>query len=254
MYIEISTELKKQLPPDLVDKLLETFIKMKEDYYLGNYRSASFEAGRFSEIALRMIQYILEGTHTSLNLNLPKFHDEVVRLGNITGHSDTVRFHIPRTLEVIHDIRNKRDVGHPKAELDANYSDATLSLYSTSWILAELIRIFYTNDIDEAQKMVDNLMQIQIPIIQEFNGFLKILDQKIHLKNKILLFSLYKKDQGITIENINEWTKQQHRRDYIAKVLNELETDKAYLHSEKDRYFITRTGILEIFRSRLLKI
>jgi hypothetical protein len=254
MIEEVKRELSRSFPNDLVEKLIDTYLKIKEDYTVGNYRSTSTEAGRLSEIVLRIIQNSIEGRYTPLNQVLPVFHNEVFRLGNITGSNDTIRFHIPRIIEVIHDIRNKRDVGHPKAELNANYSDATLSLYASSWVLAELIRICYNCDMDEAQHIVDELMQVQIPVIQEFGGFLKILNPKMELRNKILHFALYKKDEGITIEEIMTWTNKQHRRDNVEKVLKQLENMEGHIHCQEGKYKITVTGISEIANKRLLKI
>ena len=254
MIDEIKNILKASLPDELIDSLLDSYLKLKEEYYLGNHRSASLEAGHFSEIGLRIIQNEIEGRYTSLDDKLPNFHDELIRFGNTGGHSDTIRFHIPRTLEVIHDIRNKRDVGHPRGELDANYSDATLSFYSASWVLVELLRVYHTGDINKAQRLVNDIIRFQIPIIQDIDGFLKILDPSMHLWRKILIWSLYKRGDGITINEIERWTKGRVQRYYINRVLDELEYDKGYLHSEEGRYYITHTGVLEVARNIPLSI
>ncbi len=248
MIEELRNNLYSNLPNPLVDKLLDCYVKTKEDFYLSNYRSASIEAGRFSEVGLRIIQNEIDGTYTRLGRRLPTFHDEVFRFGNTGGHSDTLRFHIPRTLEVIHDIRNKRDVSHPIAELDANYSDATLALYASSWVLVELIRLYYTGDIDRAQQIVNEVVRFQIPIIQDFVGFLKVLDPKLALWKKILLWALHRRNEGITIEQIQEWTKGRSPRYYINRILDELEHEKAFLHAQGERYYITNPGILIVSR------
>jgi|GEM_PF-440579 len=254
MIDQIKKLLSSSLPPELVEKLIDCYSKIKEEYYLGNYRSASLEGGRFSEIGLRIIQNEIDGSYTSLDDRLPNFHDEVMRFGNIGRCSDTIRFHIPRTLEVIHDIRNKRDVGHPKSELNANYSDATLTLYASSWVLVELLRVYYTGNIDEAQRLVNEIIQFHVPIVQDFDGFLKILDPDLVLWKKILIWALYRKTEGITIDEIEKWTKRKNPRYYINRVLNQLEHDKAYLHSENGRYFITHTGVLEVVNTIPLAI
>jgi len=225
---------------------VNSYVKMKELYYLGKYRPASGEAGYFAQVALRIIQNEIDGTYTSLDDNLPNFHDTVYRFGQTGGHIDTIRFHIPRTLEVIHDIRNKRDVGHPKGELEANYSDATLSFYASSWTLVELIRVYHDVTIDEAQKIVDEIIKFKISIIQDFNGFPKILDPSLDLWKKIMIWALFKKDEGFTIDDIQNWTKNRHRKDYTKGRLDDLENVKGYLHCEGGVYFITTSGIKEV--------
>lgn len=249
MIDEIKRNLSPPLPPEVVNKLLDCYIQLKEDYYLGKNRSASLEAGRLAEIGLRIIQREIDGIYTGVDDRLPNFHDEVVRFGRApTTHSDTIRFHIPRALEVIHDIRNKRDVGHPKGEIDANYSDATLSLQTSSWVLAELIRVYYTGDMDEAQKIVDELVKFQIPVIQDFDGFLKILNPKLKYPQEILLWALSRKTEGITVEDIEKWSKNKHKHSYTNLALKRLEEERKFLHSENGRYSITHTGIIEVSR------
>ena len=226
---------------------------MKRNYYLGHYRDSSQNAGRFSEIALRFIQCMVDGHYSSLDKNLPNFHDEVIRFERSPATvSETLRIFIPRTLDIVHDIRNKRDVGHPKGELDANYTDATLAYYGASWVLVELVRLFYTNDIQEAQRMIDDLMEFPVPVIQNFDGFLKVLNPELSLDDKILLFAFYKRD-GIFIEDVMKWTYGVHRKNYVAKRLDLLVQEKSYLHQDGDLvYHITLTGIREIVRKQLI--
>lgn len=246
MIDKIKNQLSQSLPNELVEKLIDIYILLKEHYYLEKHRSASFEGGRFAEVGIRIIQYATSGIYTGLDERLPNFHDEVIKIGNRSGFSDSFRFHIPRTLEVIHDIRNKRDVGHPKGELDANYSDATLSLFSSSWVLVELLRIYYTGNINEAQRIVNDLVQFSMPIIQDFDGFLKILDPTLPLWKMVLIWAFYKRSEGVTFDEIRTWLKERYENRYIRKVLHDLENNKFFLHSVDDRYFITKTGILEV--------
>ena len=238
--------LKTSIPDELVDKLIDSYVKLKELFYLGKYRPASGEAGYFAQVVLRVIQNEIDRTYTNLDEDLPNFHDTVFRFGRTPGHRDTVRFHIPRTLEVIHDIRNKRDVGHPKGKIDANFSDATLSFYAASWVLVELIRFYHDVSIDEAQKMVDEVIKFNISVIQDFNGFPKILNPSMDLLKKIMIWALFKKDEGFTLENIQEWTKGRHRKSYTKSVLDNLENKLGYLHCEDGNYQITISGIKEV--------
>jgi len=249
MITQTKNILSKSLPSELVDKLIDSYVEIKENYYLAKYRPTSFTGGYFSEVGLRIIQQAIDGNYTGLDDRLPSFHDEVVRFGNVGGYHDTLRFHIPRTLEIIHDIRNKRDVGHPKGELDANYSDATLTLNASSWVLVELLRYYYTGDIDEAQRVVNEIIKFQVPLVQDFDGFLKILNPDLALGSKILVWALYRKSEGITSDDIVNWLKGRHTRSYVNRVLRELEHDKAFLHSTESKYFITHTGIIEVSRN-----
>ena len=204
-------------------------------------------------MGLRLIQYEIDGAYTGVDDRLPSFHDEVIRFGKTPkAHGETIRFHIPRALEVIHDIRNKRDVGHPKEELNANYSDATLSRQGSSWVLAELIRVHYIGDMNKAQNIVDELVKFQIPVIQDFDGFLKILNPRLKYPQELLLWALFRKTEGITIEDIEKWSKNKYKRSYTNLALKRLEEERKFLHSNNGRYYITHTGIIEISRKNYL--
>ncbi|MBB3083292.1 hypothetical protein [Geodermatophilus sabuli] len=44
----------------------------------------------------------------------------------------------------LYDIRNNRGVGHAGADVDPNHMDATVVLYQSKWLVAELVRLLHT--------------------------------------------------------------------------------------------------------------
>jgi len=244
---EISQQLSNHFPSELVDNLLENYLLVKERYYTGKYREASSYGGRYAEAFLRIIQFIIDKTYTPLGTSISNFHDQVVHFGNqpkILFH-ESIRLQIPKALDVLYDIRSKRDVGHLGGDINANYADATLSLTISSWTLAELIRIYYVADLTEAQKLVDNLIRIRVPIIQDFNGFLKILNPKLRLSEKIMVLAFQKGDMGVALSDYLLWLRPKHRISNIKTALDTLVNEKSYLHKPptEDIYYITESGI-----------
>ena len=68
-------------------------------------------------------------------------------------HPDAIRLHIPRTLRLVYDIRNKRDVAHLGPDIDPNLQDSTLVVSALDWVLAEFIRLYHAGMTpDNAQK------------------------------------------------------------------------------------------------------
>jgi hypothetical protein len=245
MLQKIRKQLEKNFSKELLDKLFEAYQLLNENYYQGKHRPCCHEAGRFAETALRMLQETTTGKYTPLGKSLPKFCNEVKSLENADAHKfpQSIRLQIPRTLQVIYDIRNKRDVGHVGGDVDANFTDATLSLTCCNWVLTEFIRIYYTSDITIAQKMVDSIVKIRIPLIQDFNGFLKILKPNLKLPDKILAFLYYQSSEGATIAEMKRWLKNRFSVSHMNNTLNRLEHSKAYIHRENEHCFITDTGI-----------
>src|SRR4051794_21362554 len=107
----IKTFLIARFPTNLVDELIECYIEQKKNFYLGRMRPNEVEGGRFAEAAFRMLQHAAGVGVTPLGVQLDT--TAISRtLENVTTAGDSIRFHIPRTLRVIYDIRNKRDAAH----------------------------------------------------------------------------------------------------------------------------------------------
>lgn len=244
MLEQIRKQLEKDFSKELLDRLFESYQLVNEHYYLGKHRPCSFEGGRFAEVALRMLQQIITGKYIPLGDSITKFSNEVLKLGNADSSKfpQSLRIQIPRTLQVIYDIRNKRDVGHVGGDVDSNFTDATLSLVCCNWVMTEFIRIYYTSDITTAQNLVNSLVKIRIPLIQDFNGFLKILKPELKLPEKVLAFLYYRGSEGATVKELNHWLSNRIQTGHMNLTLGKLEHEKAYVHREGDRYFITDTG------------
>jgi hypothetical protein len=244
MLQQIRQQFEKTFSKELLDKLFESYQLASEHYYLGRYRPACQEGGRFAEASLRMLQQVVDGTYIPLGKQISNFRDIVIHFENADKNtfSDAIRFHIPRTLQVIYDIRNKRDVGHIGGDVDANFSDATLSVVSCNWVMTEFLRIYYISDIRTAQELVNSLIRIRIPLIQDFNGFLKILKPDLSLPSRILALLYYCGSQGATITELNQWLGKRIQTGNMNTTLYRLEHEKAYIHREKDRCFITDSG------------
>ena len=196
------------------------------------------------EVALRMLQQGLTGTYIPLGTRITNFTDEARKFEQFdkTKFNDSLRLQIPRTLQVIYDIRNKRDIGHAGGDVDANFSDATLSLVSCNWALTEFLRIYYTSDIQTAQKFVNSLVKVRIPLIQDFNGFLKILNPKLKVPDKLLSLLYYCGGDGATVQDLHKWLANRIQVGHMNATLDRIEHEKGYIHKDGERCFITDTG------------
>jgi len=219
----------------LLDKLLDEYQLVNENYYLGHYRPCSLNAGRFAEVALRMLQQLTTGAFTPLGEQITKFSNEVLTLEKADSNSfpQSLRIQIPRTLQIMYDIRNKRDIGHVGGDVNANYTDATLSLTCCNWVMTEFIRIYFTTNIDTAQKMVNSIIKVRIPLIQDFNGFLKVLDPKLSVPDKIMALLYYRDNEGASVDELDNWFKEQTSLNYIKTALGRLEHDRAFIHIDE---------------------
>jgi hypothetical protein len=244
MLNKVKIQLENNFNQQLINLLFDSFIIAKEHFYLGKYRPACLEGARFAEIVLRMLQEKMEGNYTPLNNQINRFKDIALSFEqkNSIQFNESLRITIPHTLIIIYDIRNKRNIGHINGDINENYIDATLSMNACSWILAELFRIFnISSNIEEGNKIVNSIVKLKIPLIQDFNGFLKILKPSLGLTEKILSLLYYRGEEGCKEEELSIWIKKV-RPTNLRRALNNLEDNYAFIHKDGMKYILTNTG------------
>ena len=245
MRNKIEAQLTTTIPAPLAKALLNAHLELKDNFYQGRWRPSELEGGRFSEAALRVIEELTTGAHTPIGDTLPSFNED--RLKSISsnatrGSHESLRLHIPRALFTIYGIRNRRDVGHLGGDVNPNHADAYLIVSVCDWVLAELIRLTFNCPLPEAQAMVDDLVERKMPIIQDFNGFPKILKTGLSIPKRILALAYWAGSKGVEVKDLQKWMKPTTTSSVSTAALR-LEQDKAYIHRDGERYFITTSGI-----------
>lgn len=248
----IQSQLSISLDAQLVTELLDAHAEAKRNYYLGGLRLSEVEGGRFCEAAFRILEQITTGSSTPLGtqINTERLINTLSQFPNRAFH-DSVRLHIPRALRLVYDIRNKRDAAHLADGIDPNLQDATLVINTIDWILAELIRLYHNVSADEASKIVNDIVEREAPIVQDFNGFLKVLNPKLQAGDFCLVLLYHRGSSGATMEEITSWVRPSMRKN-IRVTLFRLTNDKDFLHFDGTKYFITRLGEIEVEKRKLI--
>jgi hypothetical protein len=251
---KIRAVLITRFPTNLVNELIDCYSEQKRNYFLGNHRPNEIEGGRFSEASFRLLEHFVGFNVTPLGTQIDS--DGIIRrLQNLSSASfnDSVRLHIPRTLRVIYDIRNKRDVAHLADGIDPNLQDSSFVFASLDWVLAEFIRISGGASADESYNLVKSITVHAIPAIEEFNGFLKTLKPTLSVSERVLLLLYHQGTTGATYDQLSIWVKPTQRANLKA-TLTRMENDKDFIVNRTGKYFITRLGILEVQNKKLLEI
>jgi hypothetical protein len=241
--IILLNSLKIHIPQDICLELIKEYKHVKSQFFLRKWRPAELSGGRFCECILRAIEYLDTGSFTPFGVSL-KSSDAIIRSAeNNVSLSDSIRFIIPRLVRVILDFRNKRDVAHTGGEVSPNQLDSILISHTSDWILAELVRKFHRIDLIEAKKLIDSMIEIKIPIIDDINGFPKILNTKLDATEKTLLLLYYKSPDTILDTDLFNWVTYSSIGNYRTRILNVLD-EKALLHRSNLKSLITRKGVL----------
>jgi hypothetical protein len=164
---------------------------------------------------------------------------------------DAIRLHIPRSLRLVYDIRNKRDAAHLADDIDPNLQDATLVIATIDWVLAEFIRLYHNVTADQTSKLVNDIVKRVAPVVQDFAGFLKVLNPKLAASDHCLVLLYQRGEDGAKEEELLKWVRPKMRAN-LKRTLNGLVHEKDYVHLTGDDYFITRLGEQYVEREQLL--
>jgi hypothetical protein len=168
----------------------------------------------------------------------------------LSNYSDSIRLHIPRAIRVVYDIRNKRDAAHLADDIDPNLQDATLVISNLDWILAEFIRLYHNVSADEAQKIIEGLVARKVPVIGDFDGFLKVLNPKLPVSGYVLVLLYERGSAGAIFTELEKWVRPKMRGN-LRRTLTSM-VDKALVHEHAAGTFIlTKLGRHEVEASNL---
>lgn len=234
--------LSAGLPEDVVDEVLGAYTEAKRRFYLGDHRPQAVEGGRFAEAVFRLAQHAAGLPVTKVGKTLPGLDRLVPRLESGQQGNDSIRLHIPRTLKLIYDIRNKRDAAHLGDGIDPNLQDATLVVNNMNWVMAELVRVYHGVTADEAQVVIENLVSKEVPAVEEIDGQPVIL-KELRGREQALLMLYRAGAEGGSLDDLADWLRAA-RKDHLRDRLKKMDKETLVLHHPKNgRYYITRKGI-----------
>jgi len=225
-------------------RLLQAYNGLKSAFVKRDFDACGLRAGRFSEVLLRWAQDTLTGTHIPFGTKIPNFADEAGKLEQTpkTAGSESVRILIPRALNFLYTLRNKRGIGHEGGDVDANQIDAATAVRVADWCVSELIRLTYNLSLEEAQSICDAVADRQLPQVWEVFGKKRVMNAKLSFADQTLLL-LYSHPSPIPVEDLVEWTEYSNAAMYRRDVLRRLHTARLIEHDrEMDMVAISPTG------------
>lgn len=155
------------LPDTLRDDLLDAFGEIVKTYREHKWEPSELNGGKLCEAVFTIIVGYLDGGKYPARAKKPaQFPQACFGLEQKYARvpdSRSPRVLIPRMMVGLYDIRNNRGVGHAGAEVDPNYMDATVVLYTAKWLVAELVRLLHTLTTEEATAIVDSLIDREVP-------------------------------------------------------------------------------------------
>lgn len=241
---ELIASLETSLPKEVLVEMLKAYNQLKINFYLRKFRPTELDGARFAECILRLLEYVDIGSYTPFGTTL-RSEQIINRIANNTSLPTTIRILIPRLVRVILDIRNKRDVAHVGGEVNPNYSDSIFITHSVDWILTEIVRHYHSTSVDEAAKAVSAINEVQVPIVDDINGFMRVLDPNLKASDKVLIILYSKQPESVSESDLRNWIEYKNPTNFRDKVLVALHK-QVLIHYQDSVCTLTRRGILYV--------
>lgn len=182
------------LPPTLRDDLLSAFNDIVRNYREHKWEPSELNGGKLCEAVYTIVVGWLEGGKYPARAKKPGRFPQTCwaleqKFANVPD-SRSSRILIPRMMIGLYDIRNNRGVGHAGAEVNPNHMDSTVVLYTAKWLMAELVRLLHTLQIDEATAIVDGMIEREVAWVWTHRDRKRVLHTGMTWKQQTLVLML----------------------------------------------------------------
>lgn len=213
-------EALNSIPEGLRRPLLAEFSDIINNFMEGRWLPAELSGGRFCEIVYTILNGYPSDSYPSSPTKPRNFVDACRRLENNSDIPRSFQILIPRLLPALYEVRNNRNVGHVGGDVDPDYMDSSVVVSISSWILAELIRVFHEVTTEEAQKLVDSIVERRIQVVWKSGDLRRVLIPSLSLNDQILIL-LGSCASKVQVDQLFTWTGYDNRS-YFNRVLRKL--------------------------------
>jgi len=220
------------IPAGLRQPLLDEFNSICRNYSERRWGPSELSGGKFCEIVYTILEGFSSGDYSSSPKKPANLVAACRSLENQSNVPRSFQILIPRMLPALYEIRNNRGVGHAGGDVNPNHMDATAVMSICSWIMAELVRAWHGLSIEDAQSLVDRLVERRTPIIWQSKEMKRVLDTKLSLKGQILLL-VSSTPAATDVAELYRWTGYS-KRGYFTRILRQLHQDRFIEYNEAE--------------------
>jgi hypothetical protein len=175
------------VPAGLRDPFLTEYQSIVQNFMERRWLPSELSGGRFSEIVYTILDGHAKGAYAAAPSKPGNFVQAYNKLENNAHVPRSFQILIPRMLPALYEVRNNRSVGHVGGDVDPNHMDSVAVLSMCNWIMGELVRVYHALSVQDAQKVVDALVEVRIPVVWS-DGFKKrVLNPSLKLPEQLLL-------------------------------------------------------------------
>lgn len=162
---ELIDELKKHLPVELAEDLVNQFMSIRTDVATETLERAA--PGKFVETVVQVLQYLATGTYSKSF----KSGDIEDFLKNTEARSvnlpQDLKIVVTRVARGMYSLRSKRGIVH-KGIIDPNIFDLRYLYSAAQWILCEITRYALSTDVETARNLVEFIQVPASSLVEDF--------------------------------------------------------------------------------------
>lgn len=228
------------LPKRFRGRITNTYKGLRTALQEGNHDACGLRGGHFAEAVIRFLQHVLTGTSVPFSTPIGNFTNECQKLERLPKKSgdESLRVLMPRALNFMYTLRNKRGMGHVAGDVDANQIDATTIARNADWCICELIRLFGSLSLEEAQALLDAISIRRLPQVWSVIGKKRILDTSLDYRSQTLLLLYSDAQAAIPAEDLFAWTEHSNFTYYKRDVLRALHKARMLEYDEESQMTI----------------
>ncbi|MBZ5573845.1 MAG: hypothetical protein LAO09_18425 [Acidobacteriia bacterium] len=231
------------VPSGLRDPLISEYQSIIQNFLEHRWLPSELSGGRFSEILYTILDGHAKKSYAAAPFKPGNFVEACRKLeNNAQPHVPrSFKILIPRLLPALYEVRNNRSVGHVGGDVDPNHMDSVAVLSMCNWVMAELVRVFHGVTVAEAQRVVDALAEVRVPVVWSDGNIKRILRPELKLQEQMLLL-IAVSVPDVSSKELIEWIEYDDPR-YFIRTLRALHTKRSVEFNERtDRVKILPPG------------
>lgn len=205
------------VPSGLRLPLIAEYQSIVQNFLEHRWLPSELSGGRFSEIVYTILEGFGKNAYASAPKKPSNFKDACGKLESNSSVPRSFQILIPRLLPALYEIRNNRSVGHVGGDVNPNHMDSAAVLAMSNWVMCELIRVYHNLPTVDAQKVVDSLAEMRIPVIWSDGNVKRVLQPKLKLPQQLLLL-IATSVPDVSIQELIDWTEYKDKKHFMRTV------------------------------------
>lgn len=236
------TNVLTGIPTEIVDYIEKEFLELQVRFSKRDWGPAELNAARFGEAILRYLEWKDSGgSYTPFDTQL-KRQAIVNRVSQNVNLHDGIRFHVLKCVEILLDVRNKRDVAHLGTVINVNEMDSRLLFRLTKWVLSEIIREEASINPSEIQRIIDSISTQEIPLVDEIEDEAIVVGTHLVAIDRALVLLYYFYPEAVEIERLRKAVGYRNSTRFRGEVLKKKAND-AIIFIKNGNVHLTKKGV-----------